>query len=142
MSLCPKPPSSLHSGAPPPHGPVQTCCSSGSGQGAHPSHRLTPTAADSEELPPIPVTTQTHTQKHAPGQTDACLFFWNPASSEKTEKLKTAAHLLRMWPTTASRWRRPQCKGVFVFTTGGVFPSFVCFILLLLTAVFPGSIIF
>lgn len=52
------------SGAPPPHGPVQTSCSSGSGQGAHPSHRLTPAAADSEELPPIPVTTHTRTCAH------------------------------------------------------------------------------
>lgn len=52
---------SLHSGAPPTHGPVQTSSSTGSGQRAHPSHRHTPTAADSQELPPVPVTPHTHT---------------------------------------------------------------------------------
>lgn len=97
LSVCPPPPPPPHSGAPPPHGPVQTSCSSGSGQGAHPSHRLTPAAADSEELPPIPVTTHTrtcaHTETHT--RTKWCLFVLLESSlfrkSLKTKDCSTSA---------------------------------------------------
>lgn len=51
----------LYSGAPPPHGSVQTGGSTRSGQRAHPSHRRPAAAADTEELPPVPMTT--HAQR-------------------------------------------------------------------------------
>lgn len=54
------------SGAPPPDGPVPAGGSLGSGPRAHPPHPGAAAAADSEELPPVPVTRRDAVQAVCP----------------------------------------------------------------------------
>lgn len=61
-----------------------------------------------------------------------------PICSSGIQPLKncSTAHLLRMWTKTTSRWRRPQSKGVFVFTTGGVYPFWMLLFIWFLASFF------
>lgn len=130
----------LHSGAPPPHGPVQTSSSTGSGQRAHPSHRHAPTAADTQELPPVPVIPHKHTQM---GENRGPLVLMVTSLTELNLNRQTSAEDADS-DIHGKQVVKTALQEGFVYNSWGYFPfrmflSFgfqLLFLLFLLTAVF------